>query len=200
MSTEPKSEIETAVEQLLRKSVDYTTPDGANNAITAFVRGVSTVAAFVNSNCDPDDSPEKLQYNIQHAGTIFDAISDTVWLCDENSLKNTPEQLDELFVRLDKLLYKKMLSLDIIKTLSNPDVDPVATAFLNQVVFVVRRAYVQAYLRIAFAPFARLISDELWDSILSEFYDHVQVSSASKVGEITVRLTQMFPQAKGDRR
>jgi hypothetical protein len=200
MNTESPSAIEIAVEQLIKKSVDFNSPEDMNNAMTAFIRGVATIAAAANHICDPDQSPEKTAYNTQHSGTIFDAVSDTVWLCDENALKNSPEQLDELFVRLDRLLYTKMRSFDIASALRDPDSHPEATAFLNQVTFVVRRTYIQAYLRIALAPMAHLISEELWDIILNEFYEHVQVTSSEKLKEIMIRLTQMFPQVKGGKR
>jgi hypothetical protein len=200
MSTESKSKIELAVEQLIRKSVDFSSPEGLNDAMTAFVRGVATVAAAANQASDPDQSPEKTLYNIQHSGTIFDTVSDIVWLCDENSLKNSPEQLDELFVRLDRLLYTKMLSFDIADAMRFPDSHPDCEAFLNRVVFVVCRTYIQAYLRIALAPLYHLISEELWDIILNEFYEHVQAASKEKLKEVVTRLTQMFPQAKGDKR
>jgi hypothetical protein len=200
MSTESKSAIELAVEQLLRKSVDFNSLEGLNNAMTAFVRGVATVAAAANQAADPDQSPDKTLYNIRHSGTIFDTVSDIVWLCDENSLKNSPEQLDELFVRLDRLLYTKMRSFDIVDAMRDPDSHPDCEAFLNKVAFVVRRTYIQAYLRIALAPMAHLISEELWDIILNEFYEHVQTTSSQKLKEIMIRLTQMFPQAKGGKR
>lgn len=200
MSTESPSAIELAVEQLIKKSIDFNSPEDMTNAMTAFIRGVSTIGAAANHICDPDQSPKKTAYNVQHSSTIFDAVSDTVWLCDENALKNSPEQLDELFVRLDRLLYTKMLSFDIASALRDPDSHPEATAFLNQVTFVVRRTYIQAYLRIALAPMAHLISEELWDSILNEFYEHVHDTSKEKLKEIMIRLTQMFPQAKGGKR
>jgi len=200
MTTESPSAIELAVEQLIKKSVDFNSSEGINNAITAFIRGVATVAAAANQFYDADQSPEKMQYNVQHSGTIFDAVSDTVWLCDENSLKNSPEQLDELFVRLDKLLYTKMRSFNILEALRDPESHPDCEAFLNRVTFVVRRTYIQAYLRIALAPMAHLISEELWDSILNEFYEHVQTTSSEKFREVLTRLTQMFPQVKGGKR
>jgi hypothetical protein len=200
MNTEFPSAIEIAVEQLIKKSVDFNSSEGINNAMTAFIRGVATVAAAANQISDADQSPEKMLYNVQHSGTIFDAVSDTVWLCDENGLKNSPEQLDELFGRLDRLLYRKMLSFDILGTLRDVDSHPEGEAFLDRVMFVVRRTYIQAYLRMSLAPFAHLISEELWDSILNEFYEHVHDTSQEKLKEIMIRLTQMFPQTKGGKR
>ena len=200
MTTESPSAIEIAVEQLIKKSVDFNSSEGINNAMTAFIRGVATVAAAANQISDADQSPEKTLYNVQHSSTIFDAVSDTVWLCDENALKNSPEQLDELFVRLDKLLYRKMLSFDISKAVLNPESHPEGEAFLDRVAFVVRRTYIQAYLRIALAPLSHLISEELWDIILNEFYEHVQATSSEKLKEVVTRLTQMFPQVKGGKR
>jgi hypothetical protein len=200
MTTESPSAIEIAVEQLIKKSVDFNSSEGINNAMTAFIRGVATVAAAANQISDADQSPEKMLYNVQHSGTIFDAVSDTVWLCDENALKNSPEQLDELFVRLDNLLYTKMRSFDISKAIFDPDSHPEAVAFLDRVMFVVRRTYIQAYLRMSLAPFAHLISEELWDIILNEFYEHVHDTSKEKLKEVVTRLTQMFPQAKGGKR
>ncbi|NBW13708.1 MAG: hypothetical protein EBR82_37485 [Caulobacteraceae bacterium] len=200
MNTESPSAIELAVEQLIKKSIDFNSPEDMNNAMTAFIRGVSTIGAAANHICDPDQSPKKTAYNVQHSSTIFDAVSDIVWLCDENSLKNSPEQLDELFVRLDKLLYTKMQSFDISKAIFDPHSHPEAAAFLDKVMFVARRTYIQAYLRISIAPMAHMISEELWDSILHEFYEHVQIASSEKLNEIVTRLTQMFPQVKGGKR
>jgi|688.fasta_scaffold23884_6 hypothetical protein len=194
MSTEPNSEIGQAVNELLTTVVDFKTPGGLLGAMVAFTRGLAACAAAHNAFADSDLSESKFKYNIEHSGTIFDVIESAVWLSDENSSDSmSQEMLDESFALFGKLLGNKLNKCDIVTAVLEEEAVSEDCQFIDRATFAVRRLYVLTYLRIALAPLAHAISEEMWDSFAHEFYESVQKHSVEKTKEIITRLNEMSP-------
>jgi hypothetical protein len=196
---EPRSEIELAVDHLIDKVVDFSTPEGMVDAMTAFTRGLAASAAALNVASDPDKSSEKAQRNVEYANVFFNSIENALWLTFEHfDNASEPEKLDEAVSLFADLLAKKIARCDPAGAITANAIGfPTENAkFIDRALDATRKLYTKLYLLVGLAPVADVISEELADSFMDEFHRHSQTSSLVKIGDFVTRLHAMFPQIR----
>jgi hypothetical protein len=205
---EPRSEIELAVDHLMLNVVDFSTPEGMLNAMTAFARGLAASVAALDESADPDKSPANCQRNIEYSHVFFSAIEGGMWLARQNvGLSNDAEiqLLEDTLSLIGDLLAKKIARCDpagAIKAAA-PGVPLTENAkFVDRALFATEKLYAKINLMVGLAPMADVISEKLADSFFREFYRHTKESSFAKIGDFVTRLQAMFPQIhkKGESR
>jgi hypothetical protein len=196
IAEEPRSEIELAVDHLIDKVVDFSTPEGMVDAMTAFTRGLAASAAALNVASDPDKSSEKAQRNVEYANVFFNSIENALWLTFEHfDNASEPEKLDEAVSLFADLLAKKIVRCDPAGAIAANAIGfPTENAkFIDRALDATRKLYTKLYLLVGLAPMADVISEELADSFMDEFHRHAQTSSLAKIGDFVTRLQAMFP-------
>jgi hypothetical protein len=205
ISEEPRSKIELAVDHLISNVVDFSTPEGMVDAMTAFTRGLAASATALNEASDPDKSPEKTQRNVEYANVFFDSIENALWLAFEHfDNASEPEKLDEAVSLIGDLLGKKIARCDPLTAMATTFLGtPTKEAeFIDRALFATRNLYAKINLLVGLAPAADVISEELADSLMDEFYQDTKASTHAKVKEFATRLQAMFSQIhkKGESR
>lgn len=205
IAEEPRSEIELAVDHLIDKVVDFSTPEGMVDAMTAFTRGLAASAAALNVASDPDKSSEKAQRNVEYANVFFNSIENALWLTFEHfDNASEPEKLDEAVSLFADLLAKKIARCDPLTAMATTAIGvPTPNAeFIDRALFATRNLYAKINLLVGLAPAAGVISEELADSLMDEFYQDTKAYTHAKVKEFVTRLHAMFPRLhkKGESR
>jgi hypothetical protein len=204
---EPRSEIELAVDHLVLKVVDFSTPEGMLNAMTAFARGLAASVAALDEFADPDKSPANYQRNIEYSHVFFSAIEGGMWLARQNVEPSNDAEiqlLEDTLSLIGDLLCKKIARCDPLTAMATTFLGtPTKGAeFIDRALVATRKLYAKINLMVGLAPAADAISEELADSLMDEFNLDTKASTHAKVKEIATRLQAMFPQLhkKGESR
>jgi hypothetical protein len=207
IAEEPRSEIELAVDHLMLNVVDFSTPEGMLNAMTAFARGLAASVAALDEYADPDKSPANYQRNIEYSHVFFNAIEGGMWLARQNVEPSNDAEiqlLEDTLSLIGDLLCKKIARCDPAGAITANAIEfPTENAkFIDRALFATRNLYAKINLMVGLAPMAGVISEELADSFTDEFHRHAQTSSLVKIGDFVTRLQAMFPRLhkKGESR
>jgi hypothetical protein len=207
IAEEPRSEIELAVDHLMLNVVDFSTPEGMLNAMTAFARGLAASVAALDEYADPDKSPVNHQRNIEYSHVFFSAIEGGMWLARQNVEPSNDAEiqlLEDTLSLIGDLLCKKIARCDPAGAITATAIGfPTENAkFIDRALFATRKLYAKINLMAGLAPVADVISEELADSLMDEFYQDTKASTHAKVKEFATRLQAMFPQIhkKGESR
>ena len=199
---EPRSEIELAVDHLMLNVVDFSTPEGMLNAMTAFARGLAASVAALDEYADPDKSPANYQRNIEYSHVFFNAIEGGMWLARQNVEPSNDAEiqlLEDTLSLIGDLLAKKIARCDPAGAITAIAAGVPLTEnakFINRALFATEKLYAKINLMVGLAPMADVISEELADSLHDEFYRHTIAGSFAKIGEFVTRLQAMFPQLR----
>jgi len=201
IAEEPRSEIELAVDHLMLNVVDFSTPEGMLNAMTAFARGLAASVAALDEYADPDKSPANYQRNIEYSHVFFNAIEGGMWLARQNVEPSNDAEiqlLEDTLSLIGDLLVKKIVRCDPAGAIAANAIGfPTENAkFIDRALDATRKLYTKLYLLVGLAPMADVISEELADSFMDEFHRHSQTSSLVKIGDFVTRLQAMFPQLR----
>jgi hypothetical protein len=207
IAEEPRSEIELAVDHLMLNVVDFSTPEGMLNAMTAFARGLAASVAALDESADPDKSPANIKRNIEHSHVFFSAIEGGMWLARQNVEPSNDAEirlLEDTLSLIGDLLCKKIARCDPAGAITATAIGfPTENAkFIDRALSATEKLYAKINLMVGLAPAAGVISEELADSLMDEFYRHTKASSLAKIGDFVTRLHAMFPRLhkKGESR
>jgi hypothetical protein len=201
IAEEPRSEIELAVDRLVTNVVDFSTPKGMLDAMTAFGRGLAVSVAALDESADPDKSPENVKRNIEHSHVFFNCIEGGLWLATQNwegSNDSEIQMLEDTLSLIGDLLAKKIARCDPAGAITANAIGvPTENAkFIDRALFATEKLYAKINLMVGLAPAAAVISEELADSFMDEFFRHTKASSFTKIGDFVTRLHAMFPQLR----
>jgi hypothetical protein len=122
-----------------------------------------------------------------------------LWLTFEHfDNASEPEKLDEAVSLFADLLAKKIARCDPLTAMATTaiGVSTDEVEFIDRALFATRKLYAKINLLVGLAPAADVISEELADSFMDEFYQHTKESTHAKFGEFATRLQAMFPQIR----